>query len=161
MTDRETPATGVATRQAVTDLILRIFRVNGSLLHAGDRLVAPLGLTSARWQLLGGIAAADEPQPIAQLARAIGISRQAVQRIANELEQEGVIRFRPNPRHKRAQLVLFTPHGQALFDAAIALQEPWAERLAGNLTAEQVETACDALDGLAAILEVMRNEADG
>ena len=41
---------------AVTQLILDVFRLNGRLLIAGDRLVGELGLTSARWQVLGAIA---------------------------------------------------------------------------------------------------------
>ena len=41
---------------ALTQLILEVFRVNGGLLSAGDRLVADLGLTSARWQVLGAVA---------------------------------------------------------------------------------------------------------
>ncbi|MDH3233798.1 MAG: MarR family transcriptional regulator, partial [Alphaproteobacteria bacterium] len=41
--------------EAVTALILETFRLNGRLLAAGDRLVGDLGLTSARWQVLGAI----------------------------------------------------------------------------------------------------------
>ena len=40
---------------ALTDLILDLFRLNSLILTAGDRLVARLGLTSARWQILGAI----------------------------------------------------------------------------------------------------------
>jgi len=43
---------------ALTGLILDLFRLNSRLLIAGDRLVAPLGLTSARWQILGAVIAA-------------------------------------------------------------------------------------------------------
>ena len=42
---------------ALTGLILDLFRLNNLLLTAGDRLVAGLGLTSARWQILGAIVA--------------------------------------------------------------------------------------------------------
>ena len=38
---------------ALTDVILTLFRVNSLLLMRGDRLVAGLGLTSARWQISG------------------------------------------------------------------------------------------------------------
>ncbi len=50
---------------ALTDMILTMFRVNNLALTSGDRLVAPLGLTSARWQILGAIALADRSQPVA------------------------------------------------------------------------------------------------
>ena len=57
---------------ALTGLILDLFRLNNLLLTAGDRLVAGLGLTSARWQILGAIVAAERSQPVAWLARDLG-----------------------------------------------------------------------------------------
>ncbi len=78
---------------ALTGLVLDLFRLNNQLLSAGDRLVAPLGLTSARWQILGAIAAADYPQPVAWLARNLGAHRQNVQRIINDLAKEGLVGF--------------------------------------------------------------------
>ena len=43
---------------ALTSLVVDLFRLDSLLLTAGDRLVAPLGLTSARWQVLGAIVSA-------------------------------------------------------------------------------------------------------
>lgn len=160
MTDCLTPASDAASPEAMTELILRIFRVNGGLLLAGDRLVSPLGLTSARWQLLGGISAASEPQPVVQLARDIGVSRQAVQRLANELEREGIVAFRPNPRHKRAKLAVLTARGQELFEAALTLQRPWTEDLRQGLAGAQVAAACSVLDSLLTGLDAQRKATD-
>ena len=64
------------TGPAVTALILEVFRLNGRLLAAGDRLVAKLGLTSARWQVLGAIALSPSAEPVARLARNMGLHRQ-------------------------------------------------------------------------------------
>ena len=136
----------------LTGLIFRIFRANGRLLSAGDELIAPLGLTSARWQVLGAVAAA-QPRPVAQLARDLGVSRQAVQRIANALAQEGVLAFRPNPMHKRAQLVHLTEAGEDMHERALRLQRPWADGLAAGLGRDEIEAACDLLDRFLARLE--------
>lgn len=57
---------------ALSGLILDLFRLNSQVLTAGDRLVADLGLTSARWQILGTVNAVDRPQPVAWLARDMG-----------------------------------------------------------------------------------------
>src|SRR6266542_6797188 len=92
--------------QALTSLILQIFTLNGRLLTAGDRLAGPVGLTSARWQVLGAIALAASPQPVANLARNMGLTRQAVQRTVNELSAEGFVGFDANPHHQRAKLVV-------------------------------------------------------
>src|SRR5437868_1334696 len=114
---------------AVTDLILDLFRVSSRLAAAGDRLVARLGLTSARWQILGAIVAALRPQPVAWLARDLGANRQNVQRIVNDLFEEGLVAFAPNPHHRRAQLVVLTAKGKKAFEAAMDLQAPWVDGL--------------------------------
>ena len=119
---------------ALTELILEVFRLNGHLLAAGDALVRDLELTSARWQV-------------------IGLSRQNVQRIANELESQGVLQFEPNPHHRRAKLVLLTEHGRALYDAAAKRQRPWANALANGLPIASVEAARDLLRTLRRRLE--------
>ncbi len=126
---------------AMTDLVLETFRFNGRLLAAGDRLVADIGLTSARWQVLGAIALSSVPLPIAHVARNMGLSRQAVQRLADEMERGGLVRFEPNPHHQRAKLVLLTPEGQAAYDAASRRQRPWASGLAEGLKPEEIEAA--------------------
>lgn len=149
MLRRDHNAYEAASPEAVTELILRIFRVNGRLLQAGDQLVGAMGLTSARWQLLGAIAAAaDRPKPVVGLARDMGVSRQAVQRIANDLARAELVVFTINPHHKKAQLVEFTNKGRSLFEQAMRLQRPWAIDLAEGLTGSQVEAACGVLNVL-------------
>lgn len=125
---------------ALTDLILDLFRVNSLILIAGDRLVAPLGLTSARWQILGAIAAAKLPQPVAWLARDLGANRQNVQRIINDLRKEGLVALAPNPHHRRAQLVVMTNKGRQMFNAAMRWQAPWINRLADGLSVKEIKT---------------------
>lgn len=129
----------------LTDLVLETFRLNGDLLEAGDALVADLGLTSARWQVLGAIALSPQPLPVAHIARNMGLSRQGVQRLANEMEADGLIRFGPNPHHQRAKLVHLTVRGRAAYDAAIARWEPWTHSLAEGLSATKIEMAIAVL----------------
>ena len=126
--------------EALTDLMLDLFRLNSLLLTSGDRLVAGLGLTSARWQILGAIVTADRPQPVAWLARNLGANRQNVQRIVNDLHKEGLVAFGANPHHRRAQLVVLTDKGKRAFDAAMDLQAPWVNELADGLSVRDVAT---------------------
>ncbi len=125
----------------MTALILDVFRLNGRLLLAGDRLVSELGLTSARWQILGAIAYADRPQSVAWHARNMGVHRQGVQRIINELKKEGIVAFEPNPNHKRAHLIVLTQKGKDLYEAAIARQIPWVNELSEGLSPDDIATA--------------------
>ncbi len=110
------------------------------MLTAGDKLVAGLGLTSARWQVLGAVTEADRPQPVAWLARDLGAYRQNVQRIINDLHKEGLVAFEANPHHRRAQLVVLTDKGRRGYEAAMTLQVPWVNRLSDGLSVKDIET---------------------
>lgn len=139
--------------RTVTALILELFRLNGRLLTAGDKLVAPFGLTSARWQVLGAIVASPAPETVARLARNMGVYRQGVQRIVNELAREGLVELFDNPHHRRAKLVALTKIGSGAFESADRLQKPWADALSNGLDVETLEAACETLRGLRERLE--------
>jgi DNA-binding MarR family transcriptional regulator len=142
-----------AQGDALTDLILDLFRANSLLNTAGDRLVAPLGLTSARWQILGAIIGAERPEPVAWLARNLGANRQNVQRIVNDLARDGLVAFETNPHHRRAQLVVLTDKGKQVFDAAGRLQVPWVNGLADGLSVTEIEAAHRVVTTLRSRLE--------
>jgi len=145
---RRTPA-----GDALTGLMLDLFRLNSLLLTSGDRLVARLGLTSARWQILGAIVGAERPQPVAWLARDLGANRQNVQRIINDLEKEGLVIFETNPHHRRAQLVVLTERGKRAFDEAMELQTPWINNLSDGLQVKDIATVDRVVKALRAKLE--------
>lgn len=126
--------------KAATDLILELFRLNNRLLAAGDRLIADIGLSSARWRVLGTISATERPQPVAWLARDMGGNRQNVQRIINDLVHEGLVALQPNPHHRRAPLVVLTDAGKQAFDDAMHLQVPWINALSDGLSVSDIET---------------------
>jgi DNA-binding MarR family transcriptional regulator len=144
--------------EALSGLMLDLFRANSLLLTAGDRLVAPLGLTSARWQILGAIVAAERPQPVAWLARDLGANRQNVQRIVNDLHKDGLVAFETNPHHRRAQLVVLTEKGRQTFDAAMRLQAPWVNGLADGLALKDIQTVHRVVTALRETL--VRDEPD-
>ncbi len=145
---RHTPA-----GEAATELILELFRLNGRVLVAGDRMVSELGLTSARWQVLGAVALAVRPEPVAWLARSMGLNRQGVQRIVNELAADGYVALEPNPHHRRASLVVLTERGREAYAAAQRLQVPWVNALAKGLRVEDIAAARDTLAALRKRLE--------
>jgi DNA-binding MarR family transcriptional regulator len=142
-----------ATAAALTELMLEAFRLNGRLLAAGDDLVAPIGLTSARWQVIGAIALAGQALPVAHIARNMGLTRQSVQRVVNGLEEDGLIAFSPNPHHQRAKLVALTPKGRKTFDSAHALQIAWANELSRGMKQGAVTDALETMRNLRIRLE--------
>jgi DNA-binding MarR family transcriptional regulator len=130
---------------------LATFRINGRLLLAGDRLARPLVLTSARWQVLGAIE--GQPLSVAQIARNMGLARQNVQRLADVLQQEGVVQYAQNPQHQRAQLVCLTAKGRRAVKELGERQVLWANRIAAAASAAEIAAALSTIDKLLASLE--------
>lgn len=137
--DAQSPA------RALTDLVLDVFRLNGALLAEGDALVLDLGLTSARWQVLGAIALSPVRLPVAHIARNMGLTRQAVQRVVDDMRADGLVQLEPNPHHRRAMLVIMTEQGEAAYAQAGARQERWAGKLAADLSPLAIEAASTLL----------------
>ncbi|WP_236020784.1 MarR family winged helix-turn-helix transcriptional regulator [Devosia sediminis] len=138
---------------ALSALFLDIFRANARLTMAGDQLVSPLGLTSARWQILGAVAMAPAPQPVAHIARDMGSTRQGVQRLVNELLDGGFVELRENPHHRRAKLVCLTAKGRQAMDEIGKVQRPWVDGLAEGLDAPKIAVAAAVLEHLKRKLE--------
>jgi len=133
------------TRRAWSGLVIDVFRLNGDLIEAGDALVRDLGLTSARWQVLGAIALSPVPLPVAHIARNMGLARQSVQRVVDEMRDDGLVRLEPNPHHRRAPLVTMTPRGEAAYEQAMARKDVWADVLTEGMSPAAVEAASELL----------------
>ncbi len=144
--------------QVLTDLILETFSLNGALLSAGDQLVKDIGLTSARWQVLGAVALEERPLTVAQIARRMGLSRQAVQRLVNELAAGGVLMLRENPDHKRAKLVALTKRGEVAYAEADERQVEWSNGLAVGISQRDIENALTVLQSINTRLQQDANE---
>jgi DNA-binding MarR family transcriptional regulator len=78
----------VAPVTPIDELVHEVFRFNGRLLAVGDTLVAHLGLTSARWEVIAAIAVSPTAQSVAGLGNHLGLRRQGVQRVVNELVEK-------------------------------------------------------------------------
>jgi DNA-binding MarR family transcriptional regulator len=55
------------------------------------------------------------PLTVPQIAQMRPTSRQRMQRLADELAAEGLVKFIDNPKHRRSKLVQLTPKGDACF----------------------------------------------
>jgi DNA-binding MarR family transcriptional regulator len=140
-----------AEGDAATAVVLEIFRVNGLLLAAGNRLAAPEGLTAARWQVLGAIALAGRPLTVPQIARRMGLTRQAVQESVNRLLAEALVEIRDNLDHRRSPLVGLTELGSQKYAAVDRRQARWINELSHRLK----------ITDLAAAARVLRELGDG
>ncbi|MGI9249841.1 MAG: MarR family winged helix-turn-helix transcriptional regulator [Pseudohongiellaceae bacterium] len=130
------------------DLILSIFRLNGLLVAEGDTMTEPLGLTSARWKVIGAVALSNTGLTVPGIARMLGQSRQAVQRITDVMATDGLLHYRQNPKHKRSPLVLLTEQGKAVYNSLREIQDPWAVRHSADLSPEELNAASQLIHRL-------------
>jgi DNA-binding MarR family transcriptional regulator len=95
-------------------LIADVAELMGRSRSTSDELARTAGQTVARWHLLSVIS--DGPRSVASAARRLGLARQSVQRVANDLVAEGLATSAPDPRDARAPLLSLTPQGEALVE---------------------------------------------
>ncbi|MFD5846493.1 MarR family winged helix-turn-helix transcriptional regulator [Streptomyces chartreusis] len=91
-------------------LIADVLEAAGALRRLGEETAGAEGLTQARWQVLSVVS--EEPLTIPQAARRLGVSRQNIQRVANDLVSLGLAAYRDNPDHRSSPLLTMTPSGE-------------------------------------------------
>ena len=143
----------VLLNEETNRLIVQVFRLNGQLISTADNLVSKFGLTGARWQVLGAIAQSQVPETVSRLARNMGLTRQSVQRIVNEMVAEDMLQLSDNPHHKREKLLTMTGKGEKAFQAALELQGPWVKDLSAGISKKRLVDALDVLQIIGKRLE--------
>jgi DNA-binding MarR family transcriptional regulator len=142
--------------KTATDVVLQTFRANGLFLAAGDVLASAEGLTAARWQVLGAVALAGRPLTVPQIARRMGLTRQAVQASVNRLIGEALVEAAENPDHRRSPIIRMTELGGERYAAIQRRQVAWINDLAAGLERSELETTARVLQQLSNRLDTSR-----
>jgi DNA-binding MarR family transcriptional regulator len=139
------PAPRTPAGDALTDLVLPTFALNGEFLAAAEDMTRPVGLTPAWWQVLG--ATLSEPLPVAEIARRVGLglARQSVQRVADVLVERDWATYRDNPAHRRAKLLEPTPAGRAAVARLADAQHEWANAVGAAVGEDELRHALDVV----------------
>jgi DNA-binding MarR family transcriptional regulator len=137
-----------AAGDAFTDLVVRVASLGGLFTTIGEALGRHGGQTLARWVILDAIE--TRPSTVAQVARQRGIARQAVQRVADLLERDGLAVFEPNPDHRRARLLRPTPRGREALRTISIAQKAWSNELGAKLGEVRLKQASALIDQIAA-----------
>ena len=82
---------------------------------------------------------------VAQIARAMNLTRQSVQRVADLLVEEGLSAYENNPAHARAKLLRLTAKGRKALQTIQAGQKVWANALAEGMSEVQLRAASTVL----------------
>lgn len=137
--------------EPLTALVLAVFRANGTMMEWGDRFVAPFGLTSARWQMLGALAMSKEPLSSPRIAESMGVTRQGAQKQLNLLLEEGLIERLPNPSNIRSPLYRLSEAGQDRYREVEASWRMHARSLEQHLDEQELDVARKVLACIAAL----------
>jgi DNA-binding MarR family transcriptional regulator len=95
-------------------LVADVYELAGVLRRDGEAIAKLAGQTQARWQVMS-VASAGRLS-VAMIARRLGLTRQSVQRVADEIVAEDLASFEPNPDHQRSPLLILTDNGQKVLD---------------------------------------------
>jgi len=139
--------------EAATDVVLALFRAHGLVLAAGHRLAGREGLTAARWQVLGAVALAGRPLTVPQIARRMGLTRQAVQATVDQLRRDTLIDISDNPDHRRSPLINLTERGRRKYAALDRQQTTWINELSAGLKIPDLTATARLLHDLSDTLE--------
>ncbi|MBL4820274.1 MAG: winged helix-turn-helix transcriptional regulator [Gammaproteobacteria bacterium] len=100
-----------------------------------------LGLTSARWRVIGAVALSSSGLTVPGIARVLGQSRQAVQRITDVMAEDGLLKYSFNPKHRKSKLVNLTEEGKRAYNLLREVQDPWALTTADDISQEDLQTS--------------------
>ncbi|MDX2592939.1 MarR family winged helix-turn-helix transcriptional regulator [Streptomyces sp. WI03-4A] len=137
-------------------LVADVFEAAGALRRLGERTAAAEGLTQARWQVLS--VASDDPLTVPQAARRLGVSRQNIQRVANDLTSLELAAFEPNPDHRGSPLLTLTPRGRQALDRVTARAEDLHRTLFAAIPDEEIRATRASLRRL--LSELDRHEGE-
>lgn len=143
---------GPLNSDRVDALVNATFRLNNLLLSERDHLVRDLGLTSSRWQILEAIHQRPHCATASAVARQLGLSRQGVQRVINDLEQLGMLASRQDPNDRRGHLIVLRNKGIAALIEAGKRQAEWSESLSHGEAAGVKREAAELQQVLASFL---------
>ncbi|HEY5209169.1 MAG TPA: helix-turn-helix domain-containing protein [Stellaceae bacterium] len=136
---------------AIPLIIADIYELAGRLRARGDLIAGAIGQSQARWQVLS--AASGPPVSVPRIARRLGLSRQAVQRIADLLAADGLAAFAVNPDHKASPNLVLTPVGHDALARLTKTARAGHEELAASLDAVDLAALRRDLRALLAALD--------
>lgn len=112
--------------QVIDATLHAIWEANRLLRDEGERMATSVGQTHARRMVLQ---TAGSGATIPDIARRLRLQRQSVQRVADQLVEEGFACYQDNPRHRRSKLLLTTPAGDDVLDRLVEVHDDWIREI--------------------------------
>jgi DNA-binding MarR family transcriptional regulator len=99
------------------DLFREVFELQAALSGIMDKVHLQAGLSTSRLKIIGSLNQIG-PSTVPDIAASLGVSRQFVQTVCNDLFANGFLEYRENPRHKRSKLLVLTEPGRIAYRQA-------------------------------------------
>lgn len=131
-------------------LVADVYELAGLLRRSGEAVAAREGQTQARWQLLSVIS--ENQLTVPQAARRLGVTRQGVQRVANELVDDGLVELHTNPDHRTSPLLSSTDDGRRVLARIGKLAAAENDRLVRAVGVQTMRTTRQGVRRLTAAL---------
>lgn len=126
--------------EALFDLLQQVRPLHRRVARSVGAHLKPSGIGIGARAVLA-LLVESEPQSVPALGRSLFLPRQNVQKWVDELLAAGLVERRPNPAHRRSQLVRPTEAGREAFAAIRARENAALLPLADRLSAAEIETA--------------------
>jgi DNA-binding MarR family transcriptional regulator len=127
------------------ELLAEVYELAGRSRRQADAEAAEHGSTGARWLAMSAISGGD--LTVASIARRLGLPRQAVHRVVDDLVVQGHVRKVANPDHARSELVSLTPEGRSVLRKLSRASDRHRSGIlnAAGVSDDEIEVACDVL----------------
>lgn len=144
----------MAHEENVEELVRQVSTAAYRFGAAADAICHDVGVTGAMRDVMSALLVSDA-STVPQLARALGVSRQHVQKLVDQLWERDLTTFRPNPAHARSPLVELTDKGRAVVETIRECEQALIGELAADLPTDAA-TAVAVLRRLNAALHRRR-----
>lgn len=129
-----------ASGQELHDFFKEVFRLQHLLSQVIDQVHEQSGLRTPQ-KRLGETLENGGEMTVPHAAAHMGVSRQFVQTLCNEMAASGLLAFSENPRHKRSKLISLTRHGREVLNKAQRIEGEIIERGAPQVEGKVVREA--------------------
>jgi DNA-binding MarR family transcriptional regulator len=122
-------------------LVADVYELAGLSRRTSDDLAAEIGQTTARWHVMSVLL--DGPRTVPEIAERLGLTRQSVQRVVDDLVAAGSVTIEDNPAHRRSHLIDLTRAGARAVDRLVerASVDRGAELRDGGVTIDELVAA--------------------
>jgi DNA-binding MarR family transcriptional regulator len=130
--------------ETMQELMIETISAFFLLRAVGKRIGAVTAADGGYWGMLRSLKLAGA-QTVPQIARSRPVSRQHIQKLANEMIAEGVIELVDNPAHQRSKLLQLTTKGEAVFQEITDRIAQEAEDFAQDMDVTELQISVKVL----------------